>query len=273
MEQTVYDLPDGRVLIDYGPVTMVLLTEVCGKPQPSLCRAFFPQLKKMLIALHNDLPRLRRPPAEIDSHSLSALGQTMLTAVRAADDPTLTPMAAVAGTIADAAADWLWQTRPDRVSVNNGGDIAIRPANGQQTTVGVVSSLRTKQIDRVITVKAADRIGGICTSGLGGRSLTRGIADAVTVFSSTAAQADALATHLANATFIPAPGIQTALAQDLDAATDIPLLTVVTKVPPLETSVRRQSLDAFRRRALALRAHFTAAYACVQQDMAEIRCD
>lgn len=91
LEQTVFDLPDGRVLIDYGPVTMVLLAEVRGKPQPSLCRAFFPQLQKLLTALHNDLPQLRRPPAEIDGHSLSAPGQTMLAAVRAADDPTLTP--------------------------------------------------------------------------------------------------------------------------------------------------------------------------------------
>lgn len=182
-------------------------------------------------------------------------------------------MAAVAGTIADAAADWLWKAHPDRVIVNNGGDIAIRLAPGQQTSVGVVTSLRTQQIDRIIAVKAADGIGGVCTSGLGGRSFTCGIADAVTVFSSTAAQADALATHLANATFILAPGIQTALARDLDAATDIPHLTVVTQIPPLDAAVRQQALEAFRSRALALRAHFTAAYACVQRDTAEIRFD
>ncbi|MGN1007832.1 MAG: hypothetical protein ACI4PV_02705, partial [Butyricicoccus sp.] len=90
MEQSVYPLSDGRVLIDYGPVTMVLLAEAGGVPQPALCRAFFPRLQAILAALHDDLPQLRRPPAEIDASTLSPFGQTMLSAVCAAGDPTLT---------------------------------------------------------------------------------------------------------------------------------------------------------------------------------------
>ncbi|MGM9611908.1 MAG: UPF0280 family protein [Butyricicoccus sp.] len=266
MEQSIDTLPDGRVLIDYGPVTMVLLTEADGCPQPALCRAFFPQLQTILAALHDDLSRLRRPPAEIDASRLSPFGQTMLAAVRAADDPTLTPMAAVAGTIADAAADWLWQVQPERVLVNNGGDIALRLADGQQARVGIMSSLVGRKIDRIVTLRAENGVGGICTSGLGGRSLTRGIADAVTVFASTAAQADALATHLANTTFVPAPGVQTMPARTIDPATDIPDLTVVTHVPPLDQTARRQALAAFTRRAAVLQPHFRAAYAYVQGD-------
>ena len=35
----------GGVLLDYGPVTMVLLAEASGKPQPAPCRAFFRSCK------------------------------------------------------------------------------------------------------------------------------------------------------------------------------------------------------------------------------------
>lgn len=55
----------GGVLLDYGPVTMVLLAEASGKPQPALCRAFFPQLQKLLAAPHNEsCAPLRKPDAQ-----------------------------------------------------------------------------------------------------------------------------------------------------------------------------------------------------------------
>lgn len=55
----------GGVLLDYGPVTMVLLAEASGKPQPAPCRAFFPQLQKLLAAPHNEsCAPLRKPDAQ-----------------------------------------------------------------------------------------------------------------------------------------------------------------------------------------------------------------
>lgn len=55
----------GRVLLDYGPVTMVLLAGASGKPQPAPCRAFFPQLQKLLAAPHTEsCAPLRKPDAQ-----------------------------------------------------------------------------------------------------------------------------------------------------------------------------------------------------------------
>lgn len=45
-----------------------------------------------------------------------------------------------------------------------------------------MSSLQLGVMDRILTIRAEDGIGGVATSGLGGRSMTRGIAQGVSVF-------------------------------------------------------------------------------------------
>ncbi len=54
------------------------------------------------------------------------------------------------------------------------------------------------------TIRAADPVRGVATSGRHGRSFSLGIADAVTVLAADAAGADAAATVVANAVDLPA---------------------------------------------------------------------
>ena len=73
-------------------------------------------------------------------------------------------------------------------------------------------------------------IGGVCTSGLGGRSFTRGIASAATVFADRAAIADAAATAVANATFVKTSAVRRWLADAIDPDTDLKGVEVTTAV-------------------------------------------
>ena len=86
-------------------------------------------------------------------------------------------------------------------------------------------------------------IGGVATSGLGGRSLTTGIASGVTVFSKRCAEADALATLLADRSYLDIPQVHTCLAGELDPDSDIADLKVVTYVDRLTEDQKRQALD------------------------------
>lgn len=257
-------LPDGRVLIEYGPVTMTLLAEREGIVQTALCQAVLPELRQIIEGLAKDLPLLRLPPKKARTKLLHSPGKAMLAAVLAAQDPTLTPMAAVAGTVADAVADMLAAGGATRVIVNNGGDIALRLAPGTGATVGIISELRTGRIERTVRIAAEDNVGGICTSGLGGRSLTRGIADAVTVFARTAAQADALATHLANASFVNAADVVRQPAEQVEPGSDLGMLPVTASVGRLSAGDSRRAVEQVLHRAAVLYPAFYAVAAYVQ---------
>jgi ApbE superfamily uncharacterized protein (UPF0280 family) len=121
----------------------------------------------------------------------------------------ITPMAAVAGAVADhLLAAMLAGRRLERALVNDGGDIAIHLAPGQSFRCGIVADLAAPGLDAVASIGAGDGVGGIATSGRrckgrGGRSFSLGIADAVTVLAPTAAGADAAATVIANAVDLP----------------------------------------------------------------------
>jgi len=164
-------------------------------------------------------------------------------AVLATGEPTLTPMAAVAGTMADMAGDWIFARGADMVAVNNGGDVAVRLAEGQTMRLGILPDLGG-QITQVVTLSGGSGIGGVCTSGLGGRSLTRGIANSVTVFSARCALADACATHIANCSCIESPRVHSCLAGELERESDIADLSVVYRVDPLlEEEIQRGLLQ------------------------------
>lgn len=82
----------------------------------------------------------------------------------------------------------------------------------------------------------------MCTSGLGGRSLTRGIAGGVTVFSRRCALADACATHIANCSYIESPRVHTCLAGEIEPESDIASLRIVTAVEPLLPEEKKRGL-------------------------------
>ena len=245
MEDVLHTLEDGRVFVDYGPASMVITARKGGEMLPELARSAFPLIRDSLAEIASELPTLRLYPKDGDFSRLTGLPRIMADAVLSTGEPTLTPMAAVAGTMADTVADWLFAQGADLVAVNNGGDIALRLGEGQELRMGILPDL-DGAITQVVTLRAEEGIGGVCTSGLGGRSLTRGIASSVTVFSRRCAQADACATHIANCSYVPSPRVHTCRADALDPETDIADLTVVYAVDELSDEEKAQALAQVR---------------------------
>ena len=129
----------------------------------------------------------------------------------------------------------------DLVAVNNGGDVALRLGEGRSIRMGILPDLNGR-VTEIVEIRAEDGIGGVCTSGLGGRSLTRGIAGGVTVFSRRCALADACATHIANCSYIESPRVHTCLAGEIEPESDIASLRIVTAVEPLFPEEKKRGL-------------------------------
>lgn len=236
-------LEDGRVFIDQGPVSMVVSVVRNGENDPHMALRAESVVLQRLGELAAELKFLKRQRKQTLQPLLSPTSVRMTEAVKNTGDPTLTPMAAVAGTIADMVADALFLEGVDKVIVNNGGDIALRMAPEESITIGIMERLDGVGGMRAVQIDAQDGIGGICTSGLGGRSHTRGIADSVTVFGRACSQADACATLIANSSFVDCPQVAVKRAGDIDPSSDIADLTVVTNVAPLPDQVIRKGLS------------------------------
>ena len=239
----VRELAPGQVYFDYGPVSMVVTAVRNGTGDSALCAPAAEVVERNLRTLGQSLDMLRRYPAHVDPEALTGTARQMADAVLATGDPWLTPMAAVVGAMSDAVADFLWEQGAEKVTANNGGDIALRLAPGQKLDMGILYDLNRSGVDRVVRLLPEHGIGGVATSGLGGRSLTTGIASSVTAFSARCARADALATLLADRSYIDSPAVHTCLAAELDPDSDIADLTVVTAVDPLTEAEKRKALD------------------------------
>ncbi len=172
----------------------------------------------------------------------------------------ITPMAAVAGSVADELIGVFHRTGVSRASINNGGDIALHLARGQAYKVGVWSQIdrapREKGgtgVDGRFVVDASLPVRGIATSGWRGRSFSLGIADSVTVLADSAAAADAAATLIGNAVNCEAPGIVRAPASQLKDDSDLGERLVTIHVPALAPAAIAAALARGRRAAMRWR--------------------
>ena len=106
------------------------------------------------------------------------------------------PMAAVAGTIAEAAVEAMVRAGATYALVDNGGDIAL--LNDEVVTIGIYAG-ESPIKGLALEIPPRDRILGICTSsGTVGPSISFGNADAALIVSDDVALADAAATALGN---------------------------------------------------------------------------
>jgi len=176
----------------------------------------------------------------------------------------VTPMAAVAGAVADEILAAYRRPGIARAWVNNGGDIALHLADGESVCIGLFADLARVApvsgavpgngaglaLDGRFEIDSSMPVRGIATSGWRGRSFSLGIADSVTVLAGTAAQADAAATIVANAVTVDDPLIVRRPACELRDDTDLGGLPVVVEVPALAS----QSIErALRNGALRAR--------------------
>ena len=188
----------------------------------------------------------------------------------------ITPMAAVAGSVAEELIACYARRGIDRAWLNNGGDIALHLMPGHSVRIGLFSNLarfhpaQLGQLSADGRFEITDRqpVRGVATSGWRGRSFSLGIADSVTVLAATASQADAAATLIANAVNVLHPAIGRRPANACRDDTDLGERLVTTHVPPLPPESIRQALDAGEARARALQARglvWAVVLVCQQQ--------
>jgi ApbE superfamily uncharacterized protein (UPF0280 family) len=185
-----------RVHFQHGPIDLII--EARGSPAAvrTAYALAWERFQGLLEGLVTELPLLRSPVQQ--AHAVNGpVARRMVKACWPYRDVFITPMAAVAGAVADEVLRALVMAGVDKAYVNNGGDIALHLNADESFKVGVVAGLA--QFAGDITVMADSPVRGVATSGWRGRSFSLGIADSVSVLAASAAAADAAATIIANA--------------------------------------------------------------------------
>lgn len=240
MGATAARLPADRLHLQHGPIDLVIGADGPGREAAFVLAARrFATLLEELVA---ELPLLRSPAGTACLHGPVARRMADAVAPHAARH-FVTPMAAVAGAVADEVlAVMVAGGGLARAYVNDGGDIALYLAPGQSCRAAM-AGLDGVDLGRAV-IEAQDGIGGIATSGRGGRSLSLGIADSVTVLAASAAAADAAATLIANAVNLPDhPAIIRCPAHALQPDSDLGERLVTQSVGPLHDSDISTALD------------------------------
>ena len=231
-------LSANRLHLHEGPIDLVIGAE--GSPD-AVSEAYWRAAKRfdgLLTSLVGELATLRMPISDKPSEVFGPVAKRMIAAVRPHVGHFITPMAAVAGAVADEiCAAMSTVDEVQKIYVNDGGDIAFHLGTGESLAVGLVPVLVDAQVGGSVEISSDMSVRGIATSGMDGRSFSFGIADAVTVLASSAASADAAATLIANAIDAAHPAIERVPASSLDPDSDLGdrLVTVERGSLPLET--------------------------------------
>jgi uncharacterized protein len=233
-------LDTGRWHFQHGPIDLILAVEGESVACDGAIAACWDRFQSVLPGLAAELGQLRRPAHERPAVQDPVSARMVQACAPFAAERFITPMAAVAGAVADELIEILERAGISRAFINNGGDIALHLTAGEQYRVGVWSNLgRVRSsdsegnVDSRFIVSAEMPVRGVATSGWRGRSFSLGIADSVTVLADTAAAADAAATMIANAVDCDFAGVVRVPAEQLKDGTDLGSLLVTVDVPPL----------------------------------------
>jgi ApbE superfamily uncharacterized protein (UPF0280 family) len=260
-------LPDGRRLhLNQGPIDLII--EAFGSPseiEPAYRQAAeaFPDVLPGLVA---ELDLLRRP---VGPSLDGKIARRMAAACAKHRHIFVTPMAAVAGAVADHMLAALVNGRDlEKAYVNNGGDIAFHLTPGATLTAGLVADYHLPSLDATCALTHDFPVRGLATSGWKGRSHSLGIADSVTVLSEDAASADVAATLIANAVDAEDPAIQRLPARELDPDSDLGDRLVTADVGRLSKAKIATALEQGRRVAETLMraGHIRAAVLVLQKN-------
>ena len=218
-------LADGKRLhLQDGPIDLIIEARGSDVEVRSAYDAALRRFTGLLDELCAELPLLRGAADPVRCPLQGNVARRMHAAVAPfASDHFITPMAAVAGAVAEEILGAMLQSAQlHHAYVNNGGDIALHLGRGEHFTVGLAERLDVPGLIRTMIVHHDDPSRGVATSGRHGRSFSLGIADAVTVLAPTASQADAAATIIANAVDLPGhPAITRCPANDLQPDSDL----------------------------------------------------
>ena len=255
-------LPGHRWHFQHGPIDIVIGADGEARAVAGAHEAAWRRFETVLDELVAELPQLRQPVADAcPLHGVVA--RRMWRACHPYRASFITPMAAVAGSVAQELIACYEREGVSRAWVNNGGDVALHLAPGESLRIGLfadlsrfdtASAMQPLRTDGDFSVHSGMPVRGVATSGWRGRSFSLGIADSVTTLARTAAQADAAATIIANAVNVDDARVQRRPACDLKDDSDLGELAVTVAVPELDEGAVRQALGAGRRRALELQA-------------------
>jgi uncharacterized protein len=245
----------------HGPIDLVL--EAFG-PEGAVAAAYeraWRRFATVLDELVAELPALRGEVARA-ADLRGAVARRMVAACLPYRDVFVTPMAAVAGAVAEEILGAVvGDGEVSKAYVNNGGDIALHLGAGESFRIGLVADVdratrhgHRVAVDGTFELTHALPVRGVATSGWRGRSWSLGIADSVTVLAATAAAADAAATMVANAVNIDHPAIRRRPAFEVDDNTDLGRLAVTVDVGPLPDDAVDAALANGARHAEALLA-------------------
>jgi ApbE superfamily uncharacterized protein (UPF0280 family) len=238
-------LPDGRRLhLNHGPIDLIIeafgaLSEIEAAYRQAA--EAFPDVLPGLVA---ELDLLRR---SVGTMPEGGIGRRMAAACARHRQIFVTPMAAVAGAVADHMLAALVKGRDlEKAYVNNGGDIAFHLTPGATLTAGLVADYHLPALDATCALTYQFPVRGLATSGWKGRSHSLGIADSVTVLSEHAASADVAATLIANAVDAVDPAIQRMPAREFDPDSDLGDRLVTIDVGSLADATIALALDQGR---------------------------
>ena len=221
-----------------GPIDLII--EAFGPGAETSYGRAAARFRPLLTDLARELPDLRRPITDrpcLEGPIASAMAEAVLPFA----PEFVTPMAAVAGAVADYVLAAVAETPGvSKAYVNNGGDVAFFLTAGASFNAGLFA-----EQPGAFQVRHSDPSRGVATSGWRGRSHSLGIADAVTVLAKTAAAADVAATLIANAVDLPGSAkVLRAPASDLSPDSDLGGRMATIDVGALTDQETAEALDA-----------------------------
>ncbi len=252
MTATRQRLEDRRWHWQHGPIDIVAEAEGAPDAVAAAHEAAWQRFKTVLTELVAELPVLRQPVHTGSNPLRGPIARRMWAACAPFAPQFITPMAAVAGSVAQELIACYERPGITRAWLNNGGDIALHLTPGTSVRSGIVGDLQdyvfdseqAAQLAGLFDISSETPVRGIATSGWRGRSLSMGIADSGTVLAATAAHADAAATIIANAVNAEHPAIVRQPANQCRDDSDLGERLVTVDVPRLPPEVVQAALDA-----------------------------
>ncbi|MDC0227216.1 hypothetical protein OAK51_01830 [Alphaproteobacteria bacterium] len=242
---------DNRLFLRHGPINIVL--EAIGIDKDLAYQNVKEYFETLLEQFVLDMELLKKEVV-FNRKFNNKISQSMQDATERYSPAFITPMAAVAGSVADNILRVLINNKNlDKAYVNNGGDISFY-LNKNQIMKASLAAIP----NMIAEIKYKDKSRGIATSGWRGKSFSRGIADSVTVLADNAAMADAAATMIGNAVDIHNhPKIKKRPANEIYEDSDLKNLLITVEVENL-TKVEIKE---------ALKNGYQTALQYVQKDM------
>ena len=199
-------MADNRLHLQHGPIDIIAHVDAPEEVRKRLYKSASNRFSTVLVELVTEMDLLKQAWSADLPEPKGGIAQKMCFAVRDSGI-FVTPMAAVAGAVADEVLEAMLyeakNTDPcleeiQRMYVNTGGDIAFWLNAGESFSIGVVDNPGIPELNARVSLAHESPVRGIATSGWRGRSLSLGIADAVTVLAGSAVIADVSATLIAN---------------------------------------------------------------------------